>query len=130
MPSQRRTKKSKNAGRKQDDFREQHEPADRADGEQQANEHAHDGTVREQQLAEHGRGDVDGQPQPWRRVGVPVPPASVVSTVSAVSGGSGLTAAIITGHVQPGVVWPAVTLVIAGMAYDVARQALHRGRRA
>ncbi|MFF9378830.1 hypothetical protein ACF1BB_30450 [Streptomyces griseoluteus] len=46
------------------------------------------------------------------------------------SGGSGLTAAIITGQVQASVVWPAVTLVIAGMAYDVARQALHRGRRA
>ncbi|WP_190047673.1 hypothetical protein [Streptomyces galilaeus] len=48
--------------------------------------------------------------------------------VSTVSGGAGLTAAIITGQVQPGVVWPAVTLVIASMAYDVARQALHRGR--
>ncbi|WP_233644616.1 hypothetical protein [Streptomyces sp. BSE6.1] len=120
MPSQRRTKKSKNAGRKQDDFREQHEPVDRehdpADGEQRVDEHRH--------------GDIDGQPQRWRRVGVPVPPASVISTVSALSGGSGLTAAIITGQVQASVVWPAVTLVIAGMVYDVARQALHRGRRA
>ncbi|MEU8458689.1 hypothetical protein [Streptomyces griseoaurantiacus] len=46
------------------------------------------------------------------------------------SGGSGLTIAIITGQVQPCVVWPTVTLVIAGMAYDVACRALHRGRRA
>ncbi|WP_156110828.1 hypothetical protein [Streptomyces adustus] len=53
----------------------------------------------------------------------------MIPTVTAVGSGSGLTAAIATGHVQPGVVWPAVTLAIAGMAYDVACRAMHRMRR-
>lgn len=48
--------------------------------------------------------------------------------MTAVGGGSSLTAAIATGHVQPGIVWPAVTLAIAGMAYDIALRALHRHR--
>ncbi|MEU2556741.1 hypothetical protein ABZ589_34550 [Streptomyces sp. NPDC013313] len=65
----------------------------------------------------------------WNRVAVPVPPASAIPTVTAVGGGSSLTAAIITGHVQPGVIWPAVTLVIAGMAYDIAVRALNRPHR-
>ncbi|MER7001270.1 hypothetical protein [Streptomyces sp. NPDC000410] len=74
-------------------------------------------------------GDDDPSRSAWNRVAVPVPPASAIPTVTAVGGGSGLTAAIITGHVQPGVIWPAVILVIAGMAYDVAVRALNRPRR-
>ncbi|MFJ3641348.1 hypothetical protein ACIPRD_16525 [Streptomyces sp. NPDC090108] len=70
------------------------------------------------------------QERAWRRVGIPVPPVSAVSALTAAGGGSSLTAAIVTGHVQPGVVWPAVTLAIAGMAYDLACRALNRNRRA
>ncbi|ELS57055.1 hypothetical protein STVIR_1910 [Streptomyces viridochromogenes Tue57] len=57
---------------------------------------------------------------------MPVPNMPVIPTVTAVGSGGGLTAAIATGHVQPGVVWPAVVLAVAGMAYDVAIRALNR----
>ncbi|MFJ4519010.1 hypothetical protein [Streptomyces sp. NPDC088816] len=65
----------------------------------------------------------------WR-VEIPAPKLPTIPTVTAVAGGGGLTAAISTGHVQPGVVWPAVTLAIADMAYDVAIRALSRPQRA
>ncbi|WP_406154574.1 hypothetical protein [Streptomyces canus] len=65
----------------------------------------------------------------WPRVALPVPPTSSIPTVTAVGGGSGLAAAIITGHIQPGIIWPAVTLAVAGMAYDIAVRALNRPRR-
>lgn len=118
MPSQRRTNKSKNAGRKR------HHVS--AQGQHDHLDQVRDGALPEQQVDRPA--PVEGQ-QRWRRVGVPVPPVSVISTVSTVSGGSGLAIAIATGQVQPGVIWPTVTLVIAGMAYDIARQALHRNRR-
>ncbi|MER6127859.1 hypothetical protein ABT173_35815 [Streptomyces sp. NPDC001795] len=61
---------------------------------------------------------------------VKVPKMPTIPTVTAVGSGGGLTAAIATGHVQPGVVWPAVVLAIAGMAYDVALRIISRPRRA
>jgi hypothetical protein len=59
----------------------------------------------------------------WR-LEMPAPKLPAIPTVTAVGGGGGLTAAIATGHVQASVVWPAVVLAIAGMAYDVAIRAL------
>lgn len=100
---------------------------DLADGDQEP------GNMREQRESAPVHGDGDGgadEPRrTGRRVGVPVPPISAVPAVTAVGGGTGLTAAIATGHVQPGVVWPAVTLAVAGLAYDVACRALNRPRR-
>ncbi|MEU8992893.1 hypothetical protein AB0C98_42055 [Streptomyces sp. NPDC048558] len=72
----------------------------------------------------------EGQRRRVWRVEVPAPKLPAIPTITAVGGGGGLTAAIATGHVQPGVVWPAVTLAIAGMAYDVAIRALNRPRQA
>ncbi|WP_420031395.1 hypothetical protein ACN2WE_00265 [Streptomyces sp. cg28] len=135
MPSPRRTDKSKNAGHKRDDFREHEQRGLLGLDEQQharlleiLEEHARGGLVRDERVA--GGDDVEnsGQPRRWRRVGLPVPPASAVTTVSAVGGGTGLTAAIVTGQVQPGIVWPTVTLTVAGMAYDLIRQAILRNR--
>ncbi|TQL18215.1 hypothetical protein FBY37_0108 [Streptomyces sp. SLBN-134] len=70
-----------------------------------------------------------GRRRVWR-VEVPAPKLPAIPTITAVGGGGGLTAAIATGHIQPSVVWPAVTLAIAGMAYDVAIRALNRPRQA
>ncbi|MFJ3799919.1 hypothetical protein ACIPSJ_27000 [Streptomyces sp. NPDC090088] len=47
-------------------------------------------------------------------------------------GGSGvLAAALAGGHIPPetALVWPLVALSIAGMAYDLGREALQRNRR-
>lgn len=66
-----------------------------------------------------------GRRRVWR-MEMPVPNMPAIPTVTALGSGGGLTAAIATGHVQPGVVWPAVILAIAGMAYDVAIRALSR----
>ncbi|MGA5606149.1 hypothetical protein ACPCUF_34920 [Streptomyces griseoincarnatus] len=57
---------------------------------------------------------------------VKVPKLPTIPTLTAVGSGGGLTAAIATGHVQPGVVWPAVVLAVAGMAYDVALRVISR----
>ncbi|MCX4457428.1 hypothetical protein OG585_33145 [Streptomyces sp. NBC_01340] len=69
-----------------------------------------------------------GRRRVWR-MELPVPKMPAIPTVTAVGSGGGLTAAIATGHVQPGVVWPAVVLAVAGMAYDVAIRALNGPRR-
>lgn len=61
---------------------------------------------------------------------VKVPKLPTIPTLTAVGSGGGLTAAIATGHVQPGVVWPAVVLAVAGMAYDVALRVISRPKRA
>ncbi|MFJ7075105.1 hypothetical protein [Streptomyces sp. NPDC098781] len=61
----------------------------------------------------------------WR-LEVPAPRLPAIPTITAVGSSGGLTAAIATGHVQPGVVWPAVALAIAGLAYDIAVRALNR----
>ncbi|MGW1609816.1 hypothetical protein ACWCQZ_10525 [Streptomyces sp. NPDC002285] len=58
-----------------------------------------------------------------------MPKVPTIPTLTAVGSGGGLTAAIATGNVQPEVVWPAVVLAVAGMAYDVAIRALSRPRR-
>jgi hypothetical protein len=60
----------------------------------------------------------------WR-VEIPAPKLPAIPTITAVGASGGLTAAIASGHVQPSVVWPAVTLAIAGMAYDVTVRALN-----
>ncbi|MEV8248383.1 hypothetical protein AB0R01_32100 [Streptomyces rochei] len=73
---------------------------------------------------------VEGERRRMWRVEVPAPKLPAIPTITAVGSGGGLTAAIATGHVQPGVVWPAVTLAIAGMAYDIAIRALNRPRQA
>lgn len=92
--------------------------------------HVRDNVVPGYELTDlRSAGDDSPSRSTWNRVAVPVPPASAIPTVTAVGGGSSLTAAIITGHVQPGVIWPAVTLVIAGMAYDIAVRALNRPHR-
>ncbi|MDQ0383214.1 hypothetical protein J2S54_000034 [Streptomyces sp. DSM 42143] len=70
----------------------------------------------------------EGERRRMWRVEVPAPALPAIPTITAVVGGGGLTAAIATGHVQPGVGWPAVTLAIAGMAYDIAIRALNRPR--
>ncbi|MGW2612286.1 hypothetical protein ACWC4A_49690 [Streptomyces mirabilis] len=69
-----------------------------------------------------------GRRRVWR-VELPAPKLPTIPTLTAVGSGGGLTAAIATGQVQPGVVWPAVVLAVAGMAYDVAIRALSRPRR-
>ncbi|MEV4921364.1 hypothetical protein [Streptomyces roseoverticillatus] len=71
----------------------------------------------------------DGEHRRVWRVEVPSPKMPAIPTITAVGSGGGLTAAIATGHVQPGVVWPAVVLAVAGMAYDVAIRALNRPSR-
>lgn len=78
-----------------------------------------------------GTGEAAGDaPERRVRLDVPIPRFPTIPTLTAVGSGGGLTAAIATGHVQPVVVWPAVVLAIAGMAYDVALRALARERRA
>ncbi|MFJ3339149.1 hypothetical protein [Streptomyces sp. NPDC086766] len=59
---------------------------------------------------------------------VKMPKMPTIPALTAVGSGGGLTAAIATGHVQPGVVWPAVVLAVAGMAYDVALRVISRPR--
>jgi hypothetical protein len=64
-----------------------------------------------------------------RVVVVKMPKLPTIPTLTAVGSGGGLTAAIATGHVQPGVVWPAVVLAVAGMAYYVALRVISRPRK-
>ncbi|MFE1754230.1 hypothetical protein ACFW88_27425 [Streptomyces anandii] len=64
----------------------------------------------------------------WR-LEVPAIKLPKIASVTAVGSGGGLTAAIATGHVRLEVVWPAVALAVAGMAYDIAVRALDRTRR-
>ncbi|MEW2289659.1 hypothetical protein [Streptomyces sp. NPDC047841] len=61
---------------------------------------------------------------------VKVPKLPTIPTLTAVGSGGGLTAAIATGHVQTGVVWPAVVLAVAGMAYDVSLRLISRLKQA
>ncbi|MER5195007.1 hypothetical protein ACWD3J_21235 [Streptomyces sp. NPDC002755] len=71
---------------------------------------------------------VEGARRRVWRLEVPAPRLPAIPTITAVGSSGGLTTAIATGHVQPGVVWPAVALAIAGLAYDVAIRALNRPR--
>lgn len=93
------------------------------------NERRNDSNVTPARKLEADPSAPDSERRRTWRVEVPAPKLPTIPTVTAVAGGGGMTAAIATGHVQPGVVWPAVTLAIAGMAYDVAIRALSRSRR-
>ncbi|MFJ4784518.1 hypothetical protein [Streptomyces sp. NPDC088794] len=100
MPSQRDTKKSPPGGNAANFTRERDSASD----------------VR---ILDAGRRSV------WR-LEVPAPRLPAIPTITAVGSSGGLATAIATGHVQPGVVWPAVALAIAGLAYDIAIRALNR----
>ncbi|MDX3801086.1 hypothetical protein [Streptomyces sp. AK04-3B] len=58
-----------------------------------------------------------------------MPRLSGIATATTAGGSTGLLVSFVTGNVEPIYVWPSVTIIALGMAYDLARRALDQHKR-